>query len=192
MSKVISDTKICLAALLILAILIGGNFFIKGFSSPINFNNAVGKAAPEFSLEDINAKTIKLSDLRGKNVILFFNEGAMCYPSCWNQMLELAKDSRLNNEKTASFSIVIDTKEEWERITKQMPEFSQTKILFDTTKKVSTDYGVLTLPSSMHVGSMPGHSYVIIDKNGILRYVFDDPNMGIRNDMLSAEVTKLI
>ena len=43
----------------------------------------------------------------------------------------------------------------------------------------------------MHPGSLPGHTYVVIDKKGIVRYIFDDPNMGIRNDQLVAEITKL-
>lgn len=191
MSKVISSTKICLGILILFAIIIGGALIASRFSSNINFNNAVGKAAPDFNLEDINGNEIKLSNLRGKNVVLFFNEGAMCYPSCWNQMIELAKDNRLNNEKTTSFSIVIDTEQEWEKITGQLPEFSQVKILFDTTKKVSTDYGVLNLPSSMHMGTMPGHSYVVIDKSGIIRYTFDDPDMGIRNDQLASQIEML-
>lgn len=156
----------------------------------ISFSDAVGKQAPDFSLSDINGQAIKLSDYKGKNVVLFFNEGAMCYPSCWNQMMELAEDSRFNNN-TVAFSIVVDTKDEWKRIMDQMPEFSKARILFDTSKEVSTKYGVLSVQSSMHMGMMPGHTYVVVDKFGTVAYTLDDPNMGIRNDQLAAEIAKL-
>ena len=37
---------------------------------------AIGKAAPDFSLQDINGKTVKLSDFKGKLVVLeWINEG---------------------------------------------------------------------------------------------------------------------
>ncbi len=32
-----------------------------------------GKNAPDFALTDINGKTVRLSDYRGKNVVLVFN-----------------------------------------------------------------------------------------------------------------------
>ena len=157
----------------------------------ITFSDALGKQAPDFSLSDINGKTVTLSDYKGKNVVLFFNEGAMCYPSCWNQIAQLAEDTRFNNADTVSFSIVVDTKDEWKRIMTQIPALSKANILFDTSKSVSAKYGVLAVPSSMHMGMMPGHTYIVIDKQGIIGYVLDDPNMGIRNDQIADEITKL-
>jgi len=44
----------------------------------------VGEPAPDFTLTSIDGETVRLSDYRGKNVVLFFNEGSMCYPVCWN------------------------------------------------------------------------------------------------------------
>lgn len=49
---------------------------------------------------------------------------------------------------------------------------------------------MLKTSSSMHYGSLPGHTYVIIDKEGMVRHVFDDPNMSIHNDQLVAEISK--
>ena len=174
-------------------ILIGGVVFYKGSattSSKIGFNNAIGEAAPDFSLSDINGKTAKLSDYRGKNVVLFFNEGAMCYPACWNQMAELGNDERFNTNDIVAFSIVADTKSEWQQIVNKVPQLSNAKILFDTDKRVSVAYDVLSLPSSMHPGAYPGHTYVIIDRQGIIKYAFDDPYMGVRNEELASEISK--
>ena len=150
----------------------------------------VGRKAPDFILEDISGKQVKLSDFSGKNVVLFFSEGAMCYPSCWNQIEQLANDRNLNDDKTASFSIVADSKEQWRKIIGRAPKFASANILFDTNRKVSSLYNVLNLPSSMHKGMYPGHTYIIVDKGGIVRYALDDPKMGIRNQIIFSELQK--
>ena len=163
----------------------------------LKFSQATAKEAPDFTLQDIYGKTIKLSDYRGKIVVLFFNEGAMCYPACWDQMTAFVKDERFNTSEIETFSIVIDQKSEWEKIVSQVPDLSKAKILFDSDREVSAAYDVLSLPSSMHPpsamhpGGYPGHTYFVIDKEGIVRFTFDDPKMGIRNDLLISELSKL-
>ena len=155
------------------------------------FSQAVGKEAQDFALQSYDEKTYKLSELRGKNILLFFNEGVMCYPSCWNQVMELGKDKRFEENNTLAFSVVVDTKEKWAQAVEKMPELSEAKVLLDTDTSVSRKYGILTLPSSMHPGSMPGHTYILIDKEGIIRYTLDDPQMGIHNEKLIEEIKKL-
>lgn len=157
----------------------------------LSFKQALGKQAPDFSLESIDGKTIKLSDYKGKNVILFFNEGAMCYPACWNQIRELGNDERFNTNDVVAFSIVVDQKSKWEKIVEKTPGFSSAKILFDPTRAVSSAYDILSLQSSMHKGTYPGHTYFIIDREGVIQYTLDDPNMAIWNDKLANELEKL-
>ncbi len=155
------------------------------------FKNLVGKKAPDFILSSSNGSEISLSSLKGKKVVLFFNEGLMCYPACWNQIVELSKDKRLASQDIAVLSIVVDASADWKNAISQMPDLAKSTVLFDATKSVSQNYGILALPSSMHRGTMPGHSYVVIDKEGIVRYVFDDPSMGLQNDMMISELGKL-
>lgn len=160
-------------------------------NSSDSLSSMVGKPAPDFSLQDQNGKLFKLSDMRGKKVVLFFNEGIMCYPACWNQMASLGADSKLNSKQVVSASIVNDQADQWTQALKKMPELGKGTILLDTDKKVSQKYGMLSLPSSMHRGSMPGHTYLVIDESGIVRYTFDDPQMGIRNGEIIKEVDKI-
>ncbi len=154
-------------------------------------NSLVGKPAPNFTLTDQNGKIFSLSQQRGHKVVLFFNEGIMCYPACWNQMAALGTDSQLNSLNVVSASIVVDSKADWGQAFHKMPELAKSTILFDSDSSVSTLYNMLSLPSSMHKGMKPGHTYILIDANGIVRYVKDDPSMGIQNKVLTQELTKL-
>lgn len=106
-------------------------------------------------------------------------------------MAAFAKDSAFDNSDTATLSITVDRKEDWRQAVEKMPELSRAIVLFDTNRQVSNEYGVLSLASSMHKGQFPGHTYLILDKEGMVRFVRDDPQMGIRNDELKIELEKL-
>ena len=159
--------------------------------SSAELNNLVGKSVPEFSSADRDGNVYSSENLRGKNVVLFFNEGLMCYPACWNQIVALSDDDRFGNANTVALSIVIDSKEDWQSAIKKMPELDRATVVFDVGASISRKFNVLATPSSMHPGAFPGHTFVLIDKDGVVRYVLDDPNMGIRNDQLMAEISKL-
>jgi len=160
-------------------------------SDKLSFAQAAGQKAPDFTLQNIAGDAVKLSDYKGYIVILFFNEGSMCYPACWDQMASLGNDARFNTDGIVAFSVLVDQKDEWEKIIDQVPKLSKAKILFDSTRAVSSAYDVLSLGSSMHPGNFPGHTYFVIDKEGVIRYTLDDPAMAIRNDKLAAEIEKL-
>ena len=166
----------------------GANFEAK---EKIYFKEAVGQKAPDFELESIDGTTVKLSDYLGKNIALFFNEGSMCYPACWNQMAELGNDPRFDTESIVALSIVTDPRSQWLDIVSKSTNLVKSKIIFDTSRSVSKAYDVLNLNSSMHPGSLPGHTYFIIDKEGTIRFTLDDPNMALANDKLITEIEKL-
>ena len=155
------------------------------------FSSLLNKEAPDFTLQSFDGKITRLKDLRGKKIVLFFTEGIMCYPACWNQMASLGKDVRLNTNKVVSLSITVDKREDWQQAVKQMPDLASGTILLDSDRLVSSQYGVLTLSSSMHKGQFPGHTYLIVDEKGIVRFEFDDAQMGVRNDQLVQELGKI-
>ena len=114
----------------------------------------------------------------------------MYYPACWDQTAKLSNDDRFKGNVTA-YSIVVDSSSTWQQIQSKVPALASAQMLFDTQKKASGLYGVMTLPSSMHPGLYPGHTYVVIDKQGIVRYVYDDPKMALNNDLIAREIAKL-
>ena len=155
------------------------------------YANLIGQPAPDFTLQSYNDTTVSLKSMRGKKLVLFFSEGIGCYPACWNQIAALGTDKELNNDQIATISIVPDAKEQWITATRRMPDLGKETLLLDSTFGVSQSYGMMNLESSMHKGVKPGHSYVIVDKNGIVRYTYDDPTMGIQNTLLKQELAKI-
>ena len=161
-------------------------------SAPKNaYAQLIGKPAPDFNLLSYSGQQTSLSSFRGKKVVLFFSEGIVCYPACWNQIASLGEDKDLNNSQIATVSIVPDQRQDWDTAIKRQPNLGTEPILFDDSIDVSKNYGVLSLDSSMHKGVKPGHTYVVIDQSGIVRYTYDDPTMGIQNNKLKQELGKI-
>ena len=154
-------------------------------------NALVGKPMPDIELKDKDGKTYTATDFKGKNTVLFFNEGLMCYPACWNQIAAFGSDERFNSGEIQAISVVVDSASDWQRAVAKMPQLAEANTMFDTGAGASGRLGMLTTASSMHRGSLPGHTYVVIDKEGIVRYVFDDPNMAMANDMLFGKIGEL-
>lgn len=155
------------------------------------FRSLLGNPAPNFRLTSYDGKEISLSDFRDKNVVLFFSEGAMCYPSCWDQIDSFTSDTGFSKENSVVLTIVVDSETDWDDAVKKDPKLAKAIVLLDSDRSVSASYGVLTVDSSMHRGQYPGHTYVVVDESGVVRYEEDDPNMGINNRELLAEISKL-
>lgn len=148
----------------------------------------VGSPLPEIKLTDKNGKLYSLDSLKGKNVVLFFSEGLMCYPACWNQITAFGKDERFNGNDTIALSVVVDTAADWRAAIEKMPELDQAITLFDGNARAAKRLGLLTAGSSMHTGSLPGHTYILLDKRGVVRYIYDDVNMAVNNEMLLQQI----
>lgn len=155
------------------------------------FDSLLGKEAPDFTLSSFDSKLVSLKNYQGKNVLLFFNEGLMCYPACWNQIVAFGKDDTFKNDDTVVLNITVDSKDDWKKAIDKMPELAGNTVLLDPNREVSNLYGILSLNSSMHRGQFPGHTYILIDKKGVIRFVKDDPQMAIRNQEILTEIAKL-
>ncbi len=163
----------------------------KTENAKIEFSELVGSQVPDFTLGSLDGEVVSMSGLRGKNVVLFFNEGIMCYPACWNQIAAFGSDPYFNSDDVVSLNIVPDTRDKWVEAVGQMPELGKSTILLDDDLEVTKSFNFLNLTSSMHKGKLAGHTYVVVDKEGIIRYVYDDENMAVRNDQIKAELQKL-
>jgi len=87
-------------------------------------------------------------------------------------------------------SVVVDKKESWKSAIGKMPDLGEIKEAFDENGEASKAFGMLDLKSSMHAG-VPGHTYVILDKEGTIRFVLDDPKMGNNVAKILVELGKI-
>ncbi|MBO1269675.1 peroxiredoxin family protein [Arthrobacter cavernae] len=129
-----------------------------------------GQAAPVFTLEDTTGRQVSLGDYKGKNVLLYFQEGLTCQP-CWDQLTSLEKDSA--KVKAAGvdtvLSITTDPADLVARKTRDMG--LTTTVLSDPSLTVSEKY------SANEYGMMgamrDGHSFILVGPDGTIRWRAD-------------------
>ena len=148
--------------------------------------STTAREAPRFTLTDTTGQSVSLVGLRGHPVVLFFSEGAGC-GSCLQQMASIEKDrASFDALGVTVLPIVMNTKDQ---IMRDMNDYGvSTPFLLDDGK-VSAAYG--TLGKGMHAG-LPGHAFVLIDKNGIQRWSGEYPSMFVPTVDLLAQVRKNI
>lgn len=140
------------------------------------------RAAPDFTLTDTSGTLHSLADHRGENVLLYFSEGAGCQ-SCLVQMGEIERQrDAFADEDITVLPIVMNTREQ---ITQDMSANGvKTPFLLDDGT-VSKAYG--TLGKGMHAG-LPGHSFVLIDKQGQQIWYGEYPSMWLAPQDLLKQV----
>lgn len=119
--------------------------------------------APPFTLPTIAGEQVSLSEHLGRhNVLLFFNEGMGCAP-CFDQIVDLEADwKRFEALDVELVSIMVDP---LDRLKAEAEELGiKTIVAADEDKAVSNDYDAME--ASMHPGSKPGHSFILVNKAG--------------------------
>ena len=143
--------------------------------------SSTSRVAPDFTLTDTSGTQVSLAGLRGKNVLLYFSEGAGC-EACLVQMAQIEKDPGFAAAGLTVLPIVMNSKDQ---ITADMAANGvRTPFLLDDGT-VSTAYG--TIGKGMHA-DLPGHSFVLIDKAGNQRWYGEYPSMFLSTTDLLKEV----
>lgn len=132
---------------------------------------ATVRQAPGFSLTSTAGERVSLTDYRGRDVLLYFNEGAGC-GSCFQQMAAIEKErTAFESLGVTVLPIVMSTREQ---TTADMRRYGvRTPFLLDDGR-VAGAYGVLG--KGMHAG-LPGHSFVLVDGSGRQRWMGEYPSM---------------
>lgn len=142
----------------------------------------ISTTAPEFTLPTTNDTTVTLSKLRGKPVLLYFNEGAGC-GACIMQMTAIEKQKGdFDALGVTVLPIVMNTKAD---ITTDMTRYGATTPFLLDDGSVSRAYG--TLGRGMHA-DLPGHSFVLIDAAGVQRWYGEYPSMWLEPADLVKEI----
>ena len=173
---------IWLAAAAILAGAVTAAVLTTGSGSGSAQNSAV-RPAPSFTLPATSGKTISLASYRGRNLVLYFNEGVGC-DACFYQMREFEQHAaQLTKAGITILPIVMNPASQ---IRPELAAFGlHTPYLIDATGAVSRAYGALG--KGMHAG-LPGHGFVLIDASGTQRWYGEYPTMYLPTAALLAQV----
>ena len=145
----------------------GGN---KNIVSPHDADKQTNAKAPDFTLRDVNGRTVSLSSLKGKVILLNF--WATWCPPCKAEMPSMNK---LYNEiKSKGFEIVAVSTDNALSPIKEFLVISRVDftVLFDEKKAVSRQYKVFSMPTTF-----------LIDRSGFIvekyfgEYDWTDPDV---------------
>jgi peroxiredoxin (alkyl hydroperoxide reductase subunit C) len=126
----------------------------------------VGDAAPDFSLKGTNKTEFKLSDARGKNVVLNFFPAAFS-PVCSNQMVSIQEEKAKFGEDTLVYGVSVDNTWSLEAFKKERGIDFELLSDFFPHGDVAQKYGLLYPNGATH------RAVIGIDKEGIIRYIDD-------------------
>lgn len=115
----------------------------------------VGLKAPDFELKNLSGETVRLSDFKGKRIMLNF--WATWCPPCKKEMPDMQKFYEFSNDDVVILAVNIDPKADVAGFAKKMDVHFP--ILLDEKDKVSSMYKILTIPTTF-----------FIDEGGIIRH----------------------
>jgi peroxiredoxin Q/BCP len=124
-----------------------------------------GDQAPDFALADDSGQTVKLSDLRGKKVIVYFYPAAMT-PGCTTQACDFT--ASMTDIRASGYTVIGISPDKPERLAKFRAQGGLTfPLLADPAKQTLTAYGAYgekQLYGKTVVGVI--RSTFVIDENG--------------------------
>ncbi|TDM04295.1 thiol-disulfide oxidoreductase ResA [Macrococcus carouselicus] len=120
----------------------------------------VGDAAPNFELQTMDGKTVKLSDYKGKGLILNF-WGTWCEP-CKREMPALSDNYDKFKEKDVEVLAIHlrNTPQQVEQFFSGLKEKVNLPVAFDNNNEVADAFGVDPLPTT-----------VVIDEDGEIKAI---------------------
>jgi peroxiredoxin len=129
-----------------------------------------GSAAPTFTLTSGTGGQVSLTDFRGRNVLLYFQEGLSCQP-CWDQIKDLEQNQAAL--KTAGVDAVVSITTDPANLIGQKvaDEKLTTPVLSDPSMQVSHAYNANQYGM---MGEMrDGHSFILVGPAGTIRWRAD-------------------
>src|SRR5918999_2737045 len=134
-----------------------------------------GAPAPDFTLPSTSGADITLSKIRGRNVLLAFFPLAFT-KVCTQEMCSFSEDyGRFRDANTEVLPISVDSIPTLREF--KAKERISVDLLSDFKREVSLRYGTL-LEDRFH----SNRAYVLIDRDGIVRWTFAEETTGNRRE----------
>ena len=147
---------------------------------------AAGSAAPDFELKSQEGTPVKLSDFRGKWVVLYFYPKDET-PGCTREAHNFQRDqAQYDQHKAVILGISVDNVDSHKKFcTKESLTF---KLLADTDKAVTDSYGSLM---NMGIMKMAKRHTFVIDPDGKIRKVYTDVDPAKHSEEVLAALAEL-
>lgn len=131
-----------------------------------------GDAAPDFTLAATDGSTFTMSDERGGDVLLFFQEGLGCQP-CWDNMKEI--EARMDDFEALGVDrmLTITTDPLGNSEEKVAAESLRFPVLADEQAEVSRTYDMPRYGMHPMSNTQPGHSFVLVNGDGVITWRAD-------------------
>ncbi len=182
-----------LLGLVVVVALVGATFVLGGKK---NANAAgpikVGQTAPVVSGRDVvTGREISSKDLAGQNVLYYLSEGVMCQ-ACLVQIQALQQ--HFTHLKGLRLTLVSVTNDAAATLAQAASDYKiTTPLIADTNRSIVKSFGVLggiPFGVGMHADTA-NHTFVLVDKNGKVRFVKDFPKMWADVNTLLKQLPKL-
>lgn len=131
----------------------------------------IGDVAQDFRLPTADGGSVSVSSYKGNPVLLFFSEGVGCDP-CWRQIVEMQSSSELAKMNVRVVAITVDPLDQLRPIVQQWG--IKVPLASDTSLKTAEAYDTL-IAGSMHPGQKPGHTFILVGPDGIIKWRYDLP-----------------
>lgn len=130
----------------------------------------IGAAAPAFTLPASTGGDLSLSALKGKTVLLYFQEGLTCQP-CWDQMTDLEKNATAVKAAGVDQIVSITSDPAAQIAQKASDMHLSTPVLSDSNLAVSKTYQANSY--GMMGDSRDGHTFVLVGPDGTIKWRAD-------------------
>jgi peroxiredoxin len=128
----------------------------------------VGQPAPDFALYDSDKQEVKLSDYKGKNVLLLFFPQAFT-GTCTKELCSTRDNIALYDKANAQvFAISVDSV--FTLVKYKEEQHLNFPLLSDFNKTVSTEYGTIYDNWILGMKGVSKRSAFVVDKTGVIRY----------------------
>lgn len=132
-------------------------------------NIKIGEKAPDFTLYDSDKNQLTLSGLKGTNVVLLFFP--MAFSSVCTEELCGVRDDISSYENLNAKVLGISVDSHWTLDRFKKDSNLNITLLSDFNKEVSEAYGAIYETFAFGMRGVSKRSAIVIDKEGIIRYV---------------------
>ncbi len=152
----------------------------------------VGATAPPVSGRDVvTGREISSKQLAGKNILYYLSEGVMCQ-ACLVQIQALQQ--HVAHLQGRNLTLISVTNDDASTLARSAQDYKiTTPLIADTNRSIVKSFGVLGgIPygSGMHTDTAD-HTFVLVDKDGKVRFVKDYPQMWIDVNALLKALPKV-